>query len=375
MPRVTVVLPVYNHDAFVQQTLSSLYAQDYCDFQIVAVADGSTDGSLEIRKRQGSRVQVIESRHQGPAGARNRGLSETDSDFVAFMDADDLCAPERLRVELETLEKENLDLVASAMNFIDAEGHPLPGTWTCPVGAAGNYWAALLERNWIGTPSVIVRRSVFDTIGVFDEGFTHAEDYDLWLRIGRTHAIGYIDTPLISCRRHAMNTSINIESHQRFESLALQKVDRGEAWAAFGRLYKKGRHRSEAWIWFLLRRGDPAFAREAARAVAQHPNSRSIRFAVGVFQYDCGLYEKSLVTFDSLKQGDAAAMHNMGVVYARCGMKEAAAVQLEAALQLRPGYFDAEHNLAALRNGQDLRLTRRPFREHSVPMPGTKMGS
>src|SRR5215475_10880871 len=98
MPRVTIVLPAYNHERYLEQTLRSLFAQDYTDFQIVAINDGSADGSLDILNRHRRHVLVIDSLHEGPAAARNRGLRATDSEFVAFMDSDDLCLKERLRL-------------------------------------------------------------------------------------------------------------------------------------------------------------------------------------------------------------------------------------------------------------------------------------
>jgi glycosyltransferase involved in cell wall biosynthesis len=370
MPRVTIVLPVYNHERYLEEAICSLYAQDYEDYQIVAVNDGSTDGSLEILRRHQSRVLVIDSEHQGPAAARNLGIQATDSEFVAFMDADDRCAPERLHLEVEKLERQKLDLVASALDFIDGHGQVLPGMWTCPAEAAHDYWGALLDRNWIGTPSVMMRRNALNAAGLFNETFTHGEDYDLWLRAGRTHSIGYIDSALVHCRRHAANTSMSIGSHQHFERMALRNVDRQEALEAFNRLHMQPQRRAEAWIWFLLRRGDASFSEEASRAMAEHPYSRLLRFALGVFQYDCGEYEEALATFDSLKESDASALHNLGLVHAQRGDVCAAESHLEAALKLQPGYHDAQYNLAALRSGQAVRLTRRPLRQHVVPMMG-----
>ena len=369
MPRITIVLPVYNHERYLEQTLRSLFAQNYTDFQIVAINDGSDDGSLEILNRHRRRVLVIDSPHEGPAAARNRGLRATDSEFVAFMDSDDLCRPERLRLQVEQLE--TVDLVASALSFIDARGQTLPGTWACPGEAANHYWASLVERNWIGTPSVMIQRDVLDAAGMFDERFSHAEDYDLWLRIGRMHSIGYIDSPLIQCRRHASNISIDIDSHQRFERLALQKVDRHAAWEALRRRYDNPQQSAEAWLWFLLRRGDVMFREEAVRVAHEFPDSRPVQFALGVFQHDAGAYEEARAAFDALKDNDAAVVHNLGVIYARCGNRQAAEAHFQSALRLRPGYYDAEFNLAAIRNGQDVRLTRRPFREQTIPMVGS----
>ena len=323
----------------------------------------------DILNRHRRRVVVIDSPHEGPAAARNRALRATDSEFVAFMDSDDLCLPERLRMQVERLE--TVDLVASALSFIDARGQTLPGVWGCPAQATNHYWAALVERNWIGTPSVMLRRNILDVAGMFDERFSRAEDYDLWLRIGRAGSIGYIDSTLVQCRRHAANISIDITSHQRFERLALQKVDRHEAWEALSRLYVNAQQSAEAWIWFLLRRGDAMFREEAARVVLEYPDSRSVRFALGVFHYDAGAYEEAMATFDALKDTDPAVLHNLGVIYAQCGNRQAAEAHFQSALRLRPDYYDAESNLAALRNGQNVRLTRRPFRQQTIPMVGS----
>jgi GT2 family glycosyltransferase len=368
MPRVTVVLPVYNHESYVTQALGSLYSQDYQDFEIVAVDDGSTDSSLEVLNRHRPRILIIESNHHGPSSARNLAIQATDSEFVAFMDADDLCTPDRLRVEMQALEDRELDLVASALTYIDSGGQDLPGSWTCPAEAERHYWGALIERNWIGTPSVILRRKILDTSGLFDENFLHAEDYDLWLRIGRSHCIGYLGSALIHCRRHLANTSNDIRSHQIFERMALQKIVCEEAREAFLQLHSEEKRRAEAWIWFLLRRCDSTLEAEVSLALARHPESRSLRFAAGVMQYDSGDYEKSLSTFDLLKEFDVSALHNLGVVQARRGNFHTARIHLQAALDRIPGYVDAQHNLAALRNGVETRLTRRPLRHNMVPM-------
>lgn len=368
MPRVAVVLPVYNHARYLEETLQSLFAQDFRDFEIIAVDDGSTDNSLEILSRHGSRIRITEAAHRGPAAARNHALVQTDSEYIAFMDADDLCAPSRLRVDLEELEARKLDLVASALSFIDAKGTTLPGTWRCPPDAARDYWGALLERNWIGTPSVLARRHVLQNAGLFDERFTHSEDYDLWLRIGASSSIGYIDTPLIQCRRHSANTSNDIESHQAFERLALQKVDAVEARNAFARLYRDSVRSEEAWIWFLLRSGNAQFREDAGRALTLFPRSHAIRFALGVFHHDCGEWEEARAVFEALSENDTASRHNAGVLSWLCGDYKGADRFLSQALGARPDYDDARFNLTAMVRGQRLRLTRRPFRKDLVPM-------
>ncbi len=372
MPRVTVVLPCYNHAQFIGKTLDCILAQSYNDFEIVAVDDGSTDGSLEVLQRFEPRVRVLRGQHNGPAGpaaARNRAIEASDSDFIAFMDADDLCTPDRLAVQVNRLDADRLDLVASELTFIDPQGNALEGKWSCPPYASADYWGSLLERNWIGTPSVTLRRSALDSAGSFNEEFTHAEDYDLWLRLARSSAVGYVNAPLIQVRRHGGNISRNIAAHQHFERRALQRVNPLEAWAAFSRLHSRRDRAAEAWIWFLLRRGsedNENFEAECRRAIAEHPGSSSLRFALGVFLCDTGAYDVSWELFRGIKD-DAASLNNFAVLAALREDDEAARSALEAAIAMRPGYQDAQSNLSALSKNKPLALTRRPLRMHLVP--------
>jgi glycosyltransferase involved in cell wall biosynthesis len=367
MPRVTVVLPCYNHVQFVDETVRSLLAQSYRDFEIIAVDDGSTDGSLEALQRLEPNLHVMRQEHAGPAAARNRAIEFSDSEFIAFMDADDLCSPERLAVQIASLDKDRLDLVASELTFIDSNGNTLEGRWVCPPHACNDYWGSLLERNWAGTPSVTVRRSAIVSIGGFDEEFTHAEDYDLWLRTARLFRVGYVFSQLIRVRRHGHNLSRNIGAHQQFERRALRKVNPIEASAAFGRLYPDPQRQTEAWVWFLLRSGNEMFEQECHRAISQYPDSTSVEFAMGVFLYDLGAYDSSYDLFRKIKDEDVAGLNNFAVVSALRGDEEAAYSALRTAVAQRPGYHDAFLNLAALSSDSPLGITRRPLRSHLVP--------
>ncbi|MBI4472055.1 MAG: glycosyltransferase [Acidobacteria bacterium] len=368
MPRLAVILPVYNHESYVAAALDSIFAQDYTDFEVVAVDDGSTDESLNVLDRFGERIRILQTPHRGPAAARNRGIAQSDSEFVAFMDSDDVCQTWRFSIQSHKLEFERLDFVASELSFIDRGGNPLPGAWRCPPHASRDYWGSLLERNWVGTPSVMLRRESFRMAGMFDEEFRHAEDYDLWLRIGQTARIGYVDAPLVQCRRHAANTSSNIQAHEAFERRALQKVTPVDAWMAFDRLYPRSENREEAWIWFLLRSGHPAFDTEVHRALQDYPESRPLNFALGVFLYEKRRFDEACVVFAPLRTGDPASMNNFAVASAARGDIPAGFANLEDAICLRPDYYDARYNISALHNRRPLRITRRPFREDLVPM-------
>src|SRR3954469_15826533 len=103
MARVTIILPVYNHERYLQEALDSIYSQTYSDYQIIAIDDGSTDSSLQILNKNGTRLRLIEAGHRGAAAARNTAIRAADSEYIAFMDADDVWTPERLSESSEKL--------------------------------------------------------------------------------------------------------------------------------------------------------------------------------------------------------------------------------------------------------------------------------
>lgn len=367
MPRVTLVLPVFNGANFIRRAVQSVKEQTYRDLHLVIVDDGSRDASIhELAEQLG--ITLILGPHRGAAAARNRALVRGDSEFIGFMDADDYSFPHRIAAQVAEMERGKLDLVASELRFVDENGLPLPGSWKRPAHAEREPWGSLLERNWIGTPGVLLRRTLLKDIGYFDEEFTHAEDYDLWLRAGRAHRIGYVDEPLVLCRRHIGNTSRNFAAHQHFERRALQKVPAAEALAAFRRLYSRPSEQEEAWIWFLLRSGHPGLQAALEGALARNPGSVVLRFALGIRLNDAGALDDACSVFTEIRDVDAAARNNAAVLEVACGKKDSAKEQLERALENHPEYYDAKHNLRALAGNQPLRLTRRPFRADLVPV-------
>src|SRR5262249_10109895 len=136
------------------------------------------------------------------------------------------------------------------------------------------------------------------------------------------------------------------------------------------RLHASSDRCSEAWLWFLLRSGNRTFSDEIQFALEKHPASHELRFALGIFQADNGEYENAITTFRELEDRDAASLHHLGVVLGLCGNTKGALSCVDLALRSRPHYHDAQYNVAAIRDGRPLRLTRRPFRPQVIAMIG-----
>ena len=173
---VTCILPVYNGERFLAEALGSVLAQDVPNLDVIVVDDGSTDGTAAILADFGSKIRVVRQENLGVSAARNRGLDEVGSEFVAFQDCDDLWMPGKLTRQLALLEaRPELDLcLGLVQNF-----------WMDELAAEeeayrGSRFAAPAPGYLL--QALVARRRAFDRVGRFDTGLGVGEDNDWFLR-------------------------------------------------------------------------------------------------------------------------------------------------------------------------------------------------
>jgi glycosyltransferase involved in cell wall biosynthesis len=205
LPKVSVIIPAYNYARFLPGAIQSVLDQTFRDFELIVVDDGSTDDTADVVSPYARRHGVIYIRQEnrGLSAARNTGIRHAGGELVAFLDPDDLWLPEKLQRQVALMDA-NADVGLSycMVDFIDGEGQRLPElSWPHPEGAT---YKDLLYLNWVtgSGSSVMVRRSVFDGAGLFDESLRGLEDMDMWLRILRHHKSGHVDEVLARIRRH-----------------------------------------------------------------------------------------------------------------------------------------------------------------------------
>ncbi len=209
-PAISVLLPVYNGEDFLDECLASLANQSFEDFEVVAVDDGSSDGSPEILKNwssRDSRVRVLARSHSGLVETLNAGLSACQGELIARMDADDRVHPRRL--ELQSLafeESPNLDVVASLVaHFPDEtlrEGLRIYENWLNSLVTHDQILRERFIESPIPHPAAMVRRKVLEEVGGYrDVGYP--EDYDLWLRLAAAgKRFGKVPETLYFWRHH-----------------------------------------------------------------------------------------------------------------------------------------------------------------------------
>ena len=198
MPTVSVVIPVYNARQVILDTIESVLIQTRKDFEIIVVDDGSTDGSDTVIRPFADRVRYIRQDNAGVTKARNRGIAESRGRYIALLDHDDLWHPTKLEKQVRLLEAhQRIGMVVTDVAHIDEAGRPLD-----IIGPGYNpaeTFARLFVRGYVPTPSaVMIRRSVLDDVGGFDEAFHSAglDDHELWTRIAAHAEIAGIPEPL-----------------------------------------------------------------------------------------------------------------------------------------------------------------------------------
>lgn len=185
MPRVSVIIPTFNCERFIAQTIESVLAQTYRDLELVVVDDGSTDNTRLIVEEflKDKRVRYIYQNNSGASTARNKGFLESSGEYIAFLDSDDLWYPEKLERQVDFLDKnKDIGLVNCMVNIIDKESNII-GREECKE--VKGITDLLLGSNLItgSASAVMVRRHCIEKVGLFDPGFFISADLDMWVRI------------------------------------------------------------------------------------------------------------------------------------------------------------------------------------------------
>jgi glycosyltransferase involved in cell wall biosynthesis len=221
--RVSVIIPSYNRANYLPLAVDSILAQSYPVFEIIIVDDGSTDDTPQIVKSFGDRVRFYQQDHRGVSAARNTGLELAQGNVIAWCDADDEWEPDFLSSVMPVLEtKPELGGVYTGFAHIDETGHRLPhiGVRTVPPS---ELYSALIENDFVLTPTLVIRQECFETVGRFDSDFQICEDYDMWLRLARQFSIAGLPKPLVRVRVHGGNTISNTGVLLRYRLLLVEK--------------------------------------------------------------------------------------------------------------------------------------------------------
>jgi glycosyltransferase involved in cell wall biosynthesis len=214
-PRISVVIPLYNHEQYVEQAIASVLAQTRPVDEVIIVDDGSRDSSARLAQeyaRRHANIIFWSHRNRGAHATIHAGLQRADGDLVAILNSDDLFHQDRIAEVVRVFEKNaGTDAVATSLAFIDGAGAAIPNPWYEEArryyDQVGDMGLALLNGNFLMTTSnLVMRRRLLDEIGGFS-ALRYAHDLDYFLRLlvkGKT--LRLLEKPLVSYRIHGTNT-------------------------------------------------------------------------------------------------------------------------------------------------------------------------
>jgi glycosyltransferase involved in cell wall biosynthesis len=285
-PLASVLLPVYNGEKYLAEAIDSVLNQTLSGFELLLLDDGSTDGSralMESVVAADSRCRLFSWPNRGIVATLNAGLDEARGTFIFRMDADDICAPSRFEKQIEFLTRHPDHIaVGSKVLWIDPEGMPLRTAVECfahdEIDASN-----LRGHHVLYHPAVAIRAAGLREIGGYREGFKHAEDLDLFLRLGEAGKLANLPEVLLSYRQHINSVGMQHAEQQRKsgrkaieDACARRRIAVESVLGAYVPP-PPGRPRWELhqiWGWCALQSGHVATARKhAARALASQPLS------------------------------------------------------------------------------------------------------
>ncbi len=197
-PKVSVIIPAYNAEEYIAETLQSVFEQTYSNYEVIVVDDGSKDGTLPLLQSYASKVKVFSKDNGGPASARNVAINNSDGELIAFLDSDDLWFREKLETQIRFLgDHPDLGLVYTEALMARQSGDE----WNIErkIGfTEAPTFCKLLYGDFIPNSTVIIRRSCIEQVGLLNESreLIAAEDYEYWLRIAKLFPIAGISQPL-----------------------------------------------------------------------------------------------------------------------------------------------------------------------------------
>jgi glycosyltransferase involved in cell wall biosynthesis len=206
-PRVSIVLPVYNAQRYLDQTMCSLVEQTFADFEIIVINDGSTDDSLEILRTHGrrdKRISIITRPNTGLVGALQDGLRAAQTDLIARMDADDIALPQRLEKQVAYMDAHpECVLLGTFVRAIDPHGMSIWDETQIPLEHA-EIDAALMQGRGgvVRHPTAMLRRDAIQKVGSYRDEFNCAEDLDLFLRLAEVGRVANLPEILLLYRQH-----------------------------------------------------------------------------------------------------------------------------------------------------------------------------
>lgn len=295
MPTISVVIPAYNAERTVLETVESVQKQTFSNLEIIVIDDGSTDRTLElVHGITDKRLKIFSYDNGGVATARNRGISHAAGEFIAFLDADDLWTPDKLELQLAALLQNPEAGVAYSWTYFFIDGQeetPSPGK---QFFFEGNVYPQLLVENFLANGSnPLIRKKVIEFVGEFDSTFSQCADWDFYLRLAAHSSFTVVPKHQVLYRQSFGSMTSQISKIDGIEKQVLTMLDKAYRMAPPEYQYLK--NQSLAWVYeyctqqYLQYSTDFSGVNQAAqklwKAIRLHPQILLEDYAQGLIRW------------------------------------------------------------------------------------------
>lgn len=231
MPRVSIVIPAYNAAAFLGETLTSVLASDYRDFEVIVVNDGSKDETVEVAANFGSRVRVISQKNAGMSASRNKGIEESDSEFIALLDSDDIWHPEKIKWQVAAFDA-HPDHAYCFTEFRSWTGGPSSEflaeyrSGRVELKLSGWIYHKLLLTNWALPSSMVFRRQAWSETGPFLCEDQQTDDWEYFVRASQSFQFLKLKEPFVLYRQTQGSLSRKVPTKNTTELMRESLIER-----------------------------------------------------------------------------------------------------------------------------------------------------
>jgi glycosyltransferase involved in cell wall biosynthesis len=195
-PCISVIVPTYNRCWILKEALDSVLSQEYTDYEVIVVDDGSNDATAALLSSYGAQITTFSQQNRGVSAARNAGISMAKGNYIAFLDSDDMWLPQKLSCQVDFFQSHPGAVICqtdeiwirNGMRVNPKNRHKKP---------SGMIFAPSLRLCLVSPSAVMIQKSLFDEVGLFNEAFPACEDYDLWLRIGLYYPVYLIERQMV----------------------------------------------------------------------------------------------------------------------------------------------------------------------------------
>ncbi|MDP2646939.1 MAG: glycosyltransferase [Desulfobacterales bacterium] len=222
-PMVSVIIPTYNRAGMLEDALTSVLAQDFTDYELIVVDDGSTDDTQDILNRYAGEITCIQQHNQGVSAARNRGMALASGRYTAFLDSDDLWLPGKLSCQVKFFQSNPTALICQTEEIWVRNGVRV-NPKKRHKKLSGAIYEPSLDLCLVSPSAVMAHRDLFKMVGGFDEKLPACEDYDLWLRVSSRCPVYLIDTPLLIKRGGHPGQLSGAAGLDKYRIAALKKI-------------------------------------------------------------------------------------------------------------------------------------------------------